>query len=468
MTGFQFLVKMKAYIVTLLLSLAFIECFANTAFFVHGTKGILAKNHDSKSGHGILIQNLPGQRKIAYGFHAGEKASWTSIYGSITINQLGKEFPVGGINEAGLVVEHLFLGTSEYPETNAPSISELEWIQYQLDNFGSVSEVIANIHRLRIRPLETVHYLIADPCGFSAVIDFVDGEVRFSEKQGEFQVMTQVSSEVAQKYFSQSEDKSAKSENSSLNKYMLLMGHLGAIPQMNVNLSFDLLDISANKAGQQKTQWGVVYDLEERCIYIKTNSYPQTRQVCLADFDFESNSTSLASPIQTKSINWNPMNQGTHANLLALGLKYDRLRLDEASLVQHMIDPSISILDTVYTQNQVDLVVKFVTNKPSGIVSYIFKPDQQPNQAGLGVKSGQFIVEKKETIRVIYNMPKAQLAIACFQDTEFKGNLEAKIDAHSNGFSFLRTQSLHSGNIPRYVDAKIDLRTAADITVRIK
>lgn len=115
-----------------------------------------------------------------------------------------------------------------------------------------------------------------------------------------------------------------------------------------------------------------------------------------------------------------------------------------------------------------DLVVKFVTNKPSGLVSYIFKPDQQPNQAGLGVKSGQFIVEKKETIRVIYNMPKAQLAMACFQDTEFKGNLEAKIDANSNGFSFLRTQSLHSGNIPRYVDAKIDLRTAADITVRIK
>ena len=459
---------MKAYIFTLLVALAFIDCYANTAFFLHDKTGILAKNHDSRSGHGMLIQNLPGQAKIAYGFHADEKAKWTSIYGSVTLNQLGKEFPIGGINEAGLVVEHLFLGTSEYPETNAPSVSELEWIQYQLDNFGSVSEVIANIHQLRIRPLETVHFLVADPCGNSAVIDFVAGEVRISEQNGGFQVMTQVSTDMAHAFYTHHKDKAVKSENNALTKYMLLMGYLGTTPEIDVQLSFNLLDISANKSGQQKTQWGVVYDLEQRCIYVKTTSAPQTRRICLAEFDFESDSISRASPIQTKSIQWNPMTRGTHANLLALGLKHDRLRLDEASLVQHMLDPSIPTLDSLYGRHQVDLVVKFVTNKPSGIVSYILKPDLQPNQAGLGLKTGQFLVEKKETIRVIYNMPKVQLALACFQDTEFKGPLETKIDANANDFSFLRTQSLHSGNVPKYVDTKIDLRMATDVTVRIK
>jgi uncharacterized protein (DUF2141 family) len=102
-------------------------------------------------------------------------------------------------------------------------------------------------------------------------------------------------------------------------------------------------------------------------------------------------------------------------------------------------------------------------------VSYIFKHELQPNQAGgPGVKSGQFVVEKKETIRVIYNMPKVQLALACFQDTEFKGSIETNPEANSNGFSFLRTTGYHSGNIPKYVDTKIDLRQQTDITVKIK
>jgi choloylglycine hydrolase len=443
--------------------------YGNTAFHVSGAKNLLAKNHDSKSGHGMLIQNLPGQKKIAYGFHAGEKASWTSIYGSITINQLGKEFPVGGINEAGLVVEHLYLGASEYPNTDAPSLSELEWIQYQLDNFGSVAEVVSNINRLRIRPLETVHFMIADPCGNAAVIDFIDGEAKIFTQEGTFQVMTQSSYQTARAYHLENKDKIERSGNKALDSYVLLMGHLGSSPQMDLDLSFNLLDIASNKNGAQKTQWNIVYDLEEACIFIKTNSFSQVRRVCLSDFDFESSSKALASPIQTKSLQWNQMNPSTHANLLALGLKHDQLRLDEAAFIQHLMDPSLSILDTVYMQNQVDLVVKFVTNKPSGIVSYIFKPDLQPNQAAMGIKSGQFVVEKKETVRVIYNMPKVQLALACFQDTEFKGPVETKLDASATGFSFLRTQGYHnSGNVPKYVDARIDLRQSTDITVRIK
>lgn len=460
---------MKTYKLTTLLMFLSLFGYGNTAFHVSGSKNLLAKNHDSKSGHGTLIQNLPGQKKIAYGFHAGEKASWTSIYGSITINQLGKEFPVGGINEAGLVVEHLYLGTSEYPNIDAPSLSELEWIQYQLDNFGSVAEVVSNINRLRIRPLETVHFMIADPCGNSAVIDFIDGEAKIFNQEGAFQVFTQSSYQAARTYHLENKDKIERSGNKAIDNYALLMGHLGSSPTVDLDLSFNLLDISSNKNGAQKTQWNIVYDLEEACIFIKTNSFSQVRTVCMSDFDFEPSSIALASPIQTKSFLWNQMNPSTHANLLALGLKHGQIHLDESAFIQHLMDPSLTILDTVYMQNQVDLVVKFVTNKPSGIVSYILKPDLQANQSVMGIKSGQFVVEKKETIRVIYNMPKVQLALACFQDTEFKGSVETKLDASATGFSFLRTQGFHnSGNVPKYVDARIDPRQSTDITVRIK
>lgn len=459
---------MKPYVLVIPLLFVFKIGYTNTAFFSQGKEILLAKNHDSKSGHGMLIQNLPGQKKTAYGFHSGDRAQWMSIYGSVTYNQLGKEFPLGGMNEAGLVVEHLFLGTSEYPELETPSLTELEWIQYQLDNYGSVNEVVANLHRLRIRPLETVHFIVADPCGNSAVIDFVGRDIQITRKEGSYQVMTQTSAETALSHFAENHEKTTKSGNSALDKYALLMGHLGLNPNPDIKSSFDLLDISSNKSGQQKTQWGVVYDLDSKCIYLKTQSFPQVRSVCLSEFEFDSKSITLASPIQTKSLQWSPMTANTHANLLALGLKHEQLKLDEDNFVQHMTDPIHAVLDSVYSKNQVDLVVRFVTNKPSGLVSYIFKQDQLANQSGNGLKSGQFVVEKKETVRVIYNMPKVQLALACFQDTEFKGTIESKLDPNSSGFSFLRTQGYHSGNMPKYVDAKIDLRQQTDVTVRIK
>lgn len=460
---------MKTYMLTLSLLCISVWGFANTAFHIKGPRSLLAKNHDSKSGHGMLVLNLAGQQKTAYGFHTGKKASWTSIYGSITINQLGKEFPIGGINEAGLVVEHLYLGTSEYPIIDAPSLSELEWIQYQLDNFGSVAEVASNVKRLRIRPLETVHFMVADPCGNSIIIDFVGGEAQVFPNNGNFQVMTQSPFQLAHAYHLENKEKIARSGNRALDNYTLLMGHLGSSPEVDVNLCFDLLDISSTKNGPQKTQWNILYDLNDGCIFIKTTSISQVRRVCLSDFDFYPGSTMLASPIQTKAFQWNQVNESTYANLLALGLKHNQLRLDEESFIQHMVDPSISILDSVYMQNHVDLTVKFVTNKPSGIVSYIFKPDLKANQSGASIKSGQFVVEQKETVRVIYNMPKVQLDLACFQDIEFKGRVETKLDAGASDFSFLRTQGYHhSGNVPKYVGARIDPRQGTDITVRIK
>jgi Penicillin V acylase and related amidases len=41
---------------------------------------------------------------------------WISKYGSITFNQSGREFPHGGINEKGLVIEQMWLDEAAYPE----------------------------------------------------------------------------------------------------------------------------------------------------------------------------------------------------------------------------------------------------------------------------------------------------------------------------------------------------------------
>ena len=59
---------------------------------------------------------------------------------------------MGGMNEAGLVVETMMLEETEYPSPDSrPGIEILQWIQYQLDNFSTIEEVIASHSQIRIR-----------------------------------------------------------------------------------------------------------------------------------------------------------------------------------------------------------------------------------------------------------------------------------------------------------------------------
>ena len=169
------------YIVTLILLIP-LKIFACSAFFNDGKTKYFAKNFDWGSGQGYIIKNISGQTKFAYGLRGSNQAYWTSKYGSVTFNQIGKEFPYGGLNEKGLVVEQLWMSESIYQDNKNQTISELEWIQYQLDNYSTIDEIILNINKLTIKPIATIHYFIADRNGNSAVIDFVEGRTVVNKK----------------------------------------------------------------------------------------------------------------------------------------------------------------------------------------------------------------------------------------------------------------------------------------------
>ena len=82
-------------------------------------------------------------------------------------NQYGKEFPTGGMNETGLVVELMWADGSKYPKPDSrPALGVLQWIQFLLDNYNSVEEVISSDSRIRISPDNPpLHYLVADASG---------------------------------------------------------------------------------------------------------------------------------------------------------------------------------------------------------------------------------------------------------------------------------------------------------------
>ena len=81
----------------------------------------------------------------------------------IKANQFGKEFPFGGINEKGVVIE-IMRSNAEYPKPDErPALNELQWIQYQLDNSASLEDVIANDKNIRIRAVkQELHFLVCD------------------------------------------------------------------------------------------------------------------------------------------------------------------------------------------------------------------------------------------------------------------------------------------------------------------
>ena len=87
--------------------------------------------------------------------------------------------PNGGINEKGLVVE-ILSSWAEYPDKDKrKAINESQWIQYQLDNFETVEQVINSEQYLRInRAASNMHYFVSDSYGNMASIDIINGKFK--------------------------------------------------------------------------------------------------------------------------------------------------------------------------------------------------------------------------------------------------------------------------------------------------
>src|SRR4030042_3047298 len=152
---------------------------ACTAFVMRGGGAVLwAKNLDWPVGEGLIFVNKRDVIKEAFGGSGSAALRWTSKYGSVTFNQFGREFPFGGINEAGLDIEELSVQAEYPPPDGRPSLNGLQWIQYHLDTCRSTKEVLKSAPGLRIsKRLFGLHYLIADRKGNVAVVECNDGQL---------------------------------------------------------------------------------------------------------------------------------------------------------------------------------------------------------------------------------------------------------------------------------------------------
>lgn len=175
------------YISTLLAGVAAVgvtglgEAHACTTFRIVAKAGpVVGKCYDWNMEQGLVLWNKRGLKKSALPvLRTDRPAEWQSKYASLTFNQYGREMPNGGMNEAGLVVEIMWLSATRHPPADERrTVNELQWIQYQLDRFATVAEVIDNAPSVRVgRVHGDVHYMACDRSGACATLEILDGRL---------------------------------------------------------------------------------------------------------------------------------------------------------------------------------------------------------------------------------------------------------------------------------------------------
>lgn len=287
---------MKKFISLLLICLASAYSFACSTFLLSKNgKHFFGRNYDWITGNGMVMVNAKGVAKSSFMPSDGKSISWVSGYGSITFNQYGKEFPHGGMNERGLVVELMWLQDTRYPESDdRASINVLQWIQYQLDNCANIGEVIATDKKIRIDQAAgaPLHFLVADGSGKAATIEFIDGKMVVHQgAELTFPVLTNTTYKESLKQVNNGTFRDNSVERFATACKMVQQYQATDIKEEPLDYAFNIL----NKVSQKTyTKWSIVYDITNRQVYFIANGLNQRKSLSLRDFDFSCKKTPLA------------------------------------------------------------------------------------------------------------------------------------------------------------------------------
>ncbi|MEN8193766.1 MAG: linear amide C-N hydrolase [Bacteroidota bacterium] len=303
---------MKQVIITIETFLLFIILFKAesingcTAFCLveKGNYIFVGKNLDWPIGDGFIIVNPRGIKKIGSINSTDKPAKWTSKYGSVTFNQFGKDHPLGGMNEKGLVVEELSYSPTIYPNDDSLfCLNELQWIQYQLDNYASVVEVISNLENIQIsKLLFGLHYFLSDNSGNSAVIEFIDGKsLTYYKDELPFPILVNNAYSNSLKYIYKHEgfggSLPVREGQESPSRFVRVGELLRDCNTSNTNYAFKILD----NVKQHDTQWSIVYDILNFNISFFTKNNSNIKTMNLEEIDFTSTHSMAYSLTEGKS-----------------------------------------------------------------------------------------------------------------------------------------------------------------------
>lgn len=178
------------------------EAQACTRVVYHGPEGrtLTGRNMDFKDP---MVSNLwvfpRGMKRD--GVASERSLEWTSKYGSLAVS--GYDIStVDGMNEVGLNASLLWLNSTTFAKDDGktPRMSLAIWAQYYLDQFATVAEAVEHARNNPLlvvsgevpgRPgsLAPLHLTLSDPSGDSAILEWIDGELKIHHDRS-YQVVT--------------------------------------------------------------------------------------------------------------------------------------------------------------------------------------------------------------------------------------------------------------------------------------
>jgi penicillin V acylase-like amidase (Ntn superfamily) len=291
------------------------EALACSSFLFEKDGAIVAgRNLDStKFTPGVVVINKRGIRKesrswneLAYGRSVpNPHKTWVSKYGSITFNTFCRDFVDGGMNEAGLFIQEMSLVENKYPEdATKPRFFMMLWMQYVLDSFDSVDQVVESAREVVIDGWNW-HFFAADAAGNTAAIEFIDGKPVLT--YGEAMPVTVLCNDT----YTTEIERLRKYEGFGGSKSVLLKGdpqtrgaeepveddrfvNAATLIKRSVSSPLPPLEYGMkilDEMAWEGTQWSYVCDLTNKKIRFRTKDSPQLKELSFAAFDFSPKST---------------------------------------------------------------------------------------------------------------------------------------------------------------------------------
>ena len=222
---------------------------------------------------------------------------WTSRFGSVTLSPFGREFPDGGMNEAGLLVQEMSLANTQFPATKGKrTLFMMLWMQYVLDCFETVEQVIQSASDIALDGWGW-HFFAADRHGGHASIAFLDGRLVVHGGQ-EMPVPLLCNSAYAKEleglrtYQDFGGAQPIDVMDSEIPRFArgayLLKHYTPSHIQSPVDYGFRILECIA----LSNNKWRYVFDWPNRTLYYRTAVNRSVRSLSLREVDFNGDSPS--------------------------------------------------------------------------------------------------------------------------------------------------------------------------------
>ncbi len=290
---------------------------ACSAFLLKGKDHcVVGFNENWKTMPGMIVVNKRDVQKRNISWenlttdNSAYSKAWISKYGSVTFNLLGYDFPCYGVNEKGLFLVELYLEeTSKVMNPSQANMFWAQWIQYQLDNYTTVKEVVDHLNEgpnIDWWPNAAgSHFFLSDAKGNTATIALLDGKYKvLTDREMPMPLLCnnqyKKDFETAKKFdFLGGKEKfdfdqQGKWEDRYNRAYYMLKNY--QYDKKPVDYAWNILN--SIHAGE----WQTVIDLKKMNLYFRSDLKKEVKTIDLKKLDFSKNASVKFLDIHTESV----------------------------------------------------------------------------------------------------------------------------------------------------------------------